>query len=65
MPLPKFEDEEKYKEETIRVLKDLRILYLKERIKEISKDLKSKKNNFEIESIRLEIEKITSQISAS
>lgn len=64
-PLPKIEDNVKYEEEVIKVSKDLRIIHLKERIKEISSDLKGKGDEGEIEKMREEIANITSQISSS
>lgn len=64
-PLPKFEDSIKFEEEIIRVSKDLRIFYLKDRIREISKDFKEKENkDAEIESLKDEISSITSQIAS-
>lgn len=65
MPLPKIENSVKYEEEIIRVSKDLRIIHLKERISEISKNLKGQENEEEIEKIKEEIASITAQISAS
>jgi len=65
MPLPRFENAIKYEEEVIRVSKDIRIIYLKERIKEISRNLKNNDSEEEIEKLREEISSITSQISAS
>lgn len=65
MPLPKFEDAIKYDNEIVRVSKDIRVIYLKERIKEIGRDLKSGKNEREIEEIREEISNITAQIASS
>lgn len=66
LPLAKFEDSIKYQEEIVRVAKDLRVFNLKERIREISHDLKeNKKNEDEVASLREEIASITSQISSS
>ena len=66
MPLPKFENATKYENEIIRVSKDLRILYLKNRIVEISNSLKGKdKNDEEIETLREEVSAITSQMASS
>ncbi|MBP9716427.1 MAG: DNA primase [Candidatus Levybacteria bacterium] len=66
MPLPKFEDNIKYEEEIIRVSKDLKLIQLKEKIKQISRDLKGKEENEEeIEKIKEEIASITSQIVSS
>ncbi len=65
MPLPKFENSVKYEEEIIRVSKDIRVILLKDRIKEISTNLKNKKSDQEIEEIREEISNITSQITSS
>ena len=65
LPLPKFEDSIKYEEEVIRVSKDLRVLYLKERIKEIGRDLKNNKTADEIETLREEIAIITSQMTSN
>lgn len=63
-PLPKFEDEVKYNEEIIKACKDLRVLYLKGKISDISERLKSKKDKEEIDFIRKEIAEITSQLSS-
>lgn len=63
-PLPKFENITMYNEEVVRVAKYLRIMHLKDRVREISRDLKGK-NDQEIESLREEIANITSQISSS
>ncbi len=66
MPLPKFKDNIKYEEEIIRVSKELKLIQLKERIKQISHDLKGKEENeVEIEKIKEEIASITSQIVSS
>ena len=65
MPLPKFEDAKKYEDEVIKVSKDLKILHLKNRIREISRDLKKNDGDGEVESIREEISAITSQMSSS
>ncbi len=66
MPLPKFEDNVKYEEEIVRVSKELKLIQLKERIKQISRDLKGKEENEdEIEKIKEEIASITSQIVSS
>lgn len=66
VPLPKFENVTKYENEIIRVAKDLRILYLKNRIVEISNNLKEKdRNDEEIESLRKEVAVITSQMASS
>jgi len=68
MPLPKFEDVIKYEEEVLRAAKELRVFHLKERIREISKQLKDNRENeneSEINKIKEEIATITSQISAS
>lgn len=65
MPLPKFEDSIKYEEEVIRVSKDIKIFYLKEKIKEISRDLKTKNSDEEVEKMKEEISVITSQLTSS
>ncbi len=66
MPLPKFENTTMYEDEIIKASKDLRIFYLKDRVDQISKELKGKeKNGQEIESLREEIASITSQIASS
>ena len=65
MPLPKFEDSSKYEEEIISVSKELRISYLKNRIKEISTNLKDNENDEQVEKLREEISSITSQISST
>lgn len=64
-PLPKFEDSVKYEKEVVRVSMDLRIFHLKDRVKEISKNLKENgKNDTEVESLKEEIVAITSQIAS-
>ena len=65
MPLPKFEDSIKYEEDIVNVAKDLRISYLKNKIKKISINLKDKENDEEVEKMREEISNITSQISST
>lgn len=66
MPLPKFENVIKYEEEVMRAAKELRVFHLKERIREISKQLKDNSGNEgEVDKIKEEIATITSQISAS
>ncbi len=65
LPLPKFENSSKYQEEVLRVSKDLRITFLKERIKEIGKNLKEKaETEEEIEKLQKEITAIASQFSS-
>lgn len=64
VPLPKFENEEKYKEEIIKVSKDLRIFYLKDRIREISAKLKNENKEEEVEKLRKQISEITAQLSS-
>jgi DNA primase len=64
-PLPKFEDEDKYKEEIIKVCKDLRVIFLKEKIKDIGEKLKKDGNKEdEIVSLQKEISDITTQLSS-
>jgi len=65
VPLPKFENYTKYEEEIIRVSKELRIFFLKEKVKKISTELKGKNTDIlEIEKIREEITNITMQLSS-
>ncbi len=64
VPLPKFENEEKYKEEIIKVSKDLRIFYLKDKISEISVKLKKENKDEEVENLRKQISEITTQLSS-
>jgi DNA primase len=65
MPLPKFEDSTKYEDEIINVAKELRVLFLKNRIKEVSASLKNGETEAEIEKIKEEIASITSQMSSA
>lgn len=66
IPLSKFENSAKYEEEVLRVSKDLKIFYLKERIKEIGKNLKNnKENEEEMIELRKEISNIASQFAPS
>jgi len=65
IPLPKFENSSKYEDEIVKVSKELKIFYLKEKVKKISTDLKNKETDYkEMEKIREEIAKITIQLSA-
>ncbi len=66
MPLPKFENETTYEEEIIRVSKELRVTHLKNRIRQISTELKDKgRADEEIKNLREEIANISSLISSS
>ncbi len=65
LPLPKIEDSVKYEEEVVRVSKDLRVINLKERIAEISNNLKGEEDEEKISKMREEIANIASQISTS
>lgn len=63
MPLPKFENDQKYQEEVIRSAKELKIFSLKGKLREISKKLKNTDEDGEdILKIKEEISNITSQI---
>lgn len=64
-PLPKIEDSVRYVEEIARVSKDLRVIHLKTRIKEISLNLKGEEDEEKISKMKEEIAGITSQISNS
>lgn len=65
MPLPKFENNKIYEEEVISVSKDLRIIYLKEKITNISAQLKDpEKAEEEIKNLREEIANITALVSS-
>lgn len=66
IPLSKFENWAKYEEEVLRVSKDLKIFHLKERIKEIGKNLKNnKESEEEMVELRKEISNIASQFAPS
>ncbi|MBI2621220.1 MAG: DNA primase [Candidatus Levybacteria bacterium] len=66
MLLPKFENAEKVSEEAIKVSKELRVFFLKNRIREISETFKNtKKNDWEIKKLREEISAIVSQIASA
>lgn len=65
MPLPSFSNDIKYEKEIIDVAKELKIIFLKNRITEISQDIKNKKGVVEIEKIQDEISNISSQLNAS
>jgi len=63
IPLPKFKSTVGLEQEVLRVSKELRIFYLKEKVSKISISLKGKSTSFgEMEKIREEIAKITSQL---
>ena len=64
-PIPKFEDGAKYQEEVGQVSKELKGLYLRERIKEISNKLKNNEpgSDEEAQKLRKEFSEITSQLS--
>lgn len=65
MPLPKFENIKVYEEEVISVSKELRIIYLKDKIKNISAQLKDpEKAEEEIKNLREEIANITALVSS-
>lgn len=66
MPLSKFENSTKYEEEVIKASKDLRIFFLKERIREIGKNLKDKnESGEEMQELQKEIANIASQFASS
>lgn len=50
-PLPKFTDNEKYREEVIKIAQEIKILYLKNKIKEISEQIKNKEKKEELEDL--------------
>ncbi len=63
IPLPKFENLQKQEDEIIKVSKELRVFYLKEKIIKIGNFSKGGQTSFtEIEKIRDEIAKISSQV---
>jgi DNA primase len=64
VPLPKFEDDAKYKDEVIKVAKDLRVIYLKDKIKEIGEKLKNENKEEAIDNLRKQISEITAQLSS-
>ena len=59
MPLPKFETAQKNEEEAIRVVKDIKLIYLKEEIKKLSINLKDPESDKKIEKMREEISNLT------
>ena len=65
IPLPKLESAERLETEVLKVSKELKIFYLKEKISKIGTSLKGEKTSLtEIEKIRDEIAKITTQLSS-
>ena len=52
-PLPKFENETKYQEEVIKMTEELRILYLRKRIKIVSEKIKDKEKQGKEEELKL------------
>lgn len=65
MPIPKFEDITKYQEEVSRVARELKGIYLRNRIKEISDLLRKSapEGDEEAEKLRKEFAEITSQLT--
>ncbi len=64
VPLPKFENATTYEDEIIKVCNDLRVLFLKDRIKEIGIKSRGDENKEEeIEKLRIEIAEISSKLS--
>lgn len=64
MPLPKYENEKIYEEEVIRISKELRVMYLKDKIKTISSSVKDPEvSEKEIKNLLQEIANITALIS--
>lgn len=59
MPLPKFETEQKNEEEVARVMKEIRLIFLKEEIKNLSKNSKDSEGEKRIDKIREEISSLT------
>jgi len=65
-PLPKFSDKEKYKEEVIKIAQEIKTLYLKNKIKEISEKIKNKEKNEEfddLEKLQEEFDRTTSLLN--
>lgn len=60
MPLPKFETEQKNEEEIKRVMKEIKLISLKEEVIKLSKNTKDKESNIKIERIRGEISTLAS-----
>jgi len=60
MPLPKFESVQIYEEEIIRVMKEIKLIFLKEEISKLSRSAKDEKSDEKIEKIREEISLLTS-----
>lgn len=65
LPIPKFDDSNKYQEEVTRASRELKGFYLRGRIKEITDKLKKKEpgSEEEAEKLRKEFSEITSQLS--
>lgn len=65
-PLPKFENETKYQEEVVKMTEELRILYLRKRIKIVSEKIKDKEKQGKEEELKLlkkEFRDLTSLLS--
>ena len=60
MPIPKFEAASVYEEEIVRVSKEIKVIYLKNEIKNLAKDIKNIDKEKEIDKIRIEISNLTS-----
>src|SRR3989338_2784794 len=64
--LPKFSDKEKYKEEVIKIAQEIKTLYLKNKIKEITEKIKNKEKNEEfddLEKLQEEFDRTTSLLN--
>lgn len=59
MPLPKFETAKKNEEEVFGVIKEIKLIFLKEEIKKLSKNVKDSSSNKKIEKLREEISNLT------
>ena len=59
MPLPKFESSQVTEKEIIRVVKDIKLIYLKNEMSTLSRSSKEDKNDNKIEKIREEISNLT------
>ncbi|MDP3726829.1 MAG: DNA primase [bacterium] len=63
LPLPKFQTLDKYKEEAQKIAKELRVLYLKSKIKLISEEIKSKEKEEDMEQLETLKKEFSSLVS--
>ena len=62
MPTPVFEDKESFEEEIQRAARELKLIYLKNEINKIGRELKGKTNSLREEELKGRFNKLTSEL---